>query len=195
MVSNSNNEGKKCVIISKPKKNRKSIEKYREKHETHENDAPIDLNDYKSDMDKLTKLYMNLTFEHMQLYSYYIRDKTNSYLYQDKRKNRNIEKNIDKEGVIEKLVGSKLKCYYCQSKLVLLNEKTRQSNMWTLDRIDNNLSHTFENTCVSCLSCNLQKRRRSHEGFKFTKQLRVHKGCEDDNNLESHVNSDNNDEK
>ena len=180
MVTNPNNEGKKCIIINKPKKNRKSIEKYREKHEIHTCDAPMDLNDYQSDMDKLSKLYMDVQFEHMQLYHSYIRDKTNSYLYQDKRKNRNIEHNIDVDGVLEKLVGSKLKCYYCKSKLVLLNEKTRQSNMWTLDRIDNNLSHTFDNTCVSCLSCNLQKRRRSHEGFKFTKQLRVHKGYEAD---------------
>ena len=137
MLSNPNNECKKCVIITKEKKNRKSIDNYREKHT--ESIMPIDLNDYKSDMDKLTKLFMNIPFEHIQLYKSYVRDKTNSYLYQDKRKNRNIENNIDVDGVIEKLVASKLKCYYCQTKLVLLNEKTRQSNMWTLDRIDNNL--------------------------------------------------------
>lgn len=194
MVSNTNDECKKCIIMSKPKKNTKNIEKYKEKVKINDsnnyNSKPIiDLNNYKSDIDKLTKLFMNVQFEHIQLYNSYIRDKTNSYLYQDKKKNRNTDNNITVEGVIEKLVTSRLKCYYCESKLVLLNEKTRQSNMWTLDRIDNNLSHTFENTCVSCLTCNLQKRRRSHEGFKFTKQLRVYKG------FENEINDDNNDNK
>ena len=28
--------------------------------------------------------------------------------------------------------------------------------MWTLDRINNDLSHTNDNTCISCLKCNLQ---------------------------------------
>ena len=54
--------------------------------------------------------------------------------------------------------------------------------MWTLDRIDNDLSHTNNNTCISCLKCNLQKRRRSHEKFKFTKQLKIEKKDDDYNN-------------
>ena len=179
MVSNNDNNTKKCIMITKPKKTRKIIETYQEKNNT--TSSKMDLNDHKTDIDKLNKLYMNINFEHSSLYNSYIRDKTNSYVYQDKKKNRNIDNNINVEGVIEKLVASKLKCYYCKCKLCLLNEKTRQTNMWTLDRIDNTLSHTFENTCVSCLQCNLQKRRRSHEGFKFTKQLRIFKDNDEDN--------------
>ena len=30
--------------------------------------------------------------------------------------------------------------------------------MWTLDRIDNNIGHNRDNVVISCLACNLQKR-------------------------------------
>lgn len=170
-------DDKKCIMISKPKKTRKVIEKYKEKNIMNN----IDLNDYKNDLDRINKLYMNNDFDHIQLYISYIRDKTNSYIYQDKKKNRNIKDNINYDGVLEKLIVSKLRCYYCKCKMCLLNEKTRQTNMWTLDRIDNSLPHTFDNTCVSCLQCNLQKRRRSHDGFKFTKQLKINKQNDDKN--------------
>ena len=126
MVSNIDKSTKKCILISKTKKTRKAIKEYEEK-----NDNFTSNNDYASDIDKLTKLYMKVDFDHNGLYQTYVRDKTKSYLYQDKKKNRNTLYNIDEDGVLEKLVASKLKCYYCQCKMVLINEKTRQSNMWT----------------------------------------------------------------
>ena len=49
--------------------------------------------------------------------------------------------------------------------------------MWTLDRIDNNIGHNTDNVVISCLACNLQKRRRGEEAFKFMKQM-VIKKCE-----------------
>ena len=35
--------------------------------------------------------------------------------------------------------------------------------------------NTNKNTCISCLKCNLQKRSRNHNDFKFTKQLIIKK--------------------
>ena len=92
-----------------------------------------------------------------------------------------IEKNIltDKlislEETLEKLVISKLKCYYCKKPLLLIYKYSREQSQWTLDRIDNSIGHTNDNTVITCLKCNLEKRKRSHEGFKFTKQLIINK--------------------
>ena len=47
--------------------------------------------------------------------------------------------------------------------------------MWTLDRIDNNIGHNKDNVVISCLGCNLQKRRRGEEAFKFMKQMVITK--------------------
>ena len=47
--------------------------------------------------------------------------------------------------------------------------------MWTLDRINNDIGHYGDNVVIGCLACNLQKRRRGDEAFKFAKQLIVKK--------------------
>ena len=62
------------------------------------------------------------------------------------------------EDVLEKLVGSKLLCCYCSKPILVLYKNVREPFQWTLDRINNDLSHTKENTCIACLKCNLQRR-------------------------------------
>ena len=37
----------------------------------------------------------------------------------------------------------------------------------------NRKEHTKENTVISCLKCNLQKRRRDDKKFRFTKQMNL----------------------
>ena len=44
---------------------------------------------------------------------------------------------------------------------------------WTLDRLDNNKGHCFENVVICCLKCNLKRRTTDDEKFKFTKQMRI----------------------
>ena len=78
---------------------------------------------------------------------------------------------------MEKLVVSKLKCNYCKNQCLLFYKNIREKMMWTLDRINNNLGHNRDNVVISCLGCNLQKRRRGEEAFKFMKQM-VIKKCE-----------------
>ena len=46
---------------------------------------------------------------------------------------------------------------------------------WTLDRINNNLEHSNENTVVACLKCNLERRRINKLAFEFTKNLHIKK--------------------
>ena len=71
------------------------------------------------------------------------------------------------------MVVSKLLCHYCRGKCCLLSNKKRDKQQWTLDRIDNDMGHFTKNVVISCLKCNLQKRRRNDEHFKFAKQMKI----------------------
>ena len=41
--------------------------------------------------------------------------------------------------------------------------------------LNNFHEHTNENTVISCLDCNLQRRKKNSQKFKFTKQLTIKK--------------------
>lgn len=93
-------------------------------------------------------------------------------------KNQDIKKNIyneqlliSKDEVIEKLVASKLKCYYCRCNVEILYTCVREKVQWTLDRINNDDCHSNINTVIACLKCNLDRRVTNIDKFKFTKQL------------------------
>ena len=77
--------------------------------------------------------------------------------------------------VLEKLVISKLKCYYCAKEMLILYKNVRDPMQWTLDRKDNAVNHSKENTLISCLKCNLQRRVTDVDKFTFTKHLRIKK--------------------
>ena len=74
---------------------------------------------------------------------------------------------------MEKLVVSKLKCYYCRDNCLLMYNNIREKKQWTLDRLDNSDGHTSENTVICCLDCNLKRGTLNDEKFKFTKQLNI----------------------
>jgi hypothetical protein len=57
--------------------------------------------------------------------------------------------------------------------MFILFDKVRDSNQWTLDRLNNYDEHSCDNTIISCLKCNLERRRQNSEKFKFTKQLQT----------------------
>ena len=75
--------------------------------------------------------------------------------------------------VIEKFIECKLKCYYCFQPMKLLYKIVRDSQQWTLDRIDNSLGHTNKNIVICCLECNLKRRIQSSQKYLFTKQLKL----------------------
>lgn len=99
--------------------------------------------------------------------------KINSYKTQDINKNKYDGNNITREETIEKLVGSKLKCYYCKNNVLLFYNKVRDMEQWTLDRIDNSINHSNDNVIIACLKCNLQRRCQNKDKFLFTKQLKI----------------------
>jgi hypothetical protein len=42
---------------------------------------------------------------------------------------------------------------------------------WSLDRVDNNIGHNSGNVVISCLECNLKRRRTNKDAFMFTKNM------------------------
>lgn len=105
-----------------------------------------------------------------------IKKKYQSYKSQDKKSHKYDEdKHITFVELIGKIQESKLLCYYCHSNMYLVYKEKRNPFQWSLERFDNNIGHYANNTCISCLKCNLQRRTDNHEYFKFSKNLKVTK--------------------
>lgn len=105
-----------------------------------------------------------------------IKKKLQSYKSQDKKSHKYDEnKHISLIELVNKLKESKLSCYYCGEKIYLIYKEKRNPFQWSLERFDNNIGHYANNTCISCLKCNLQRRTSNHEYFKYSKNLLVTK--------------------
>lgn len=96
-----------------------------------------------------------------------------SYKNQDIIKKKYMDNNINREETIEKLVISKMNCYYCRRKMKLFYEEQRDPLQWTLDRVDNKQPHQNDNVVIACLECNLKRRMTDKDKFLFTKQLKI----------------------
>lgn len=105
-----------------------------------------------------------------------IEKKISSYKQQDLiKKLFDNEKFITINNVVNKLIEYQMKCYYCKCEMYILYKIVREMKQWTVDRINNNIGHNIDNYVVSCLDCNLKRRRRNCESFLFTKQLNINK--------------------
>jgi glutaredoxin-related protein len=103
-----------------------------------------------------------------------INHKIASYRSQDVIKNLyNEDKFIKFEDILEKMMESELKCYYCKDIMIVLYDIVREMKQWTVDRIDNDNGHNKDNFYLACLECNLKRRRQSDSKFLFTKQLNL----------------------
>ena len=127
-----------------------------------------------SQNDILKTLHQNIdTPEYRTAFSQ-LEVKLNSYKHQDIIKKRYDETAFIKtKEVIDKLYDCSLKCHYCNEKTYILYDLVREMKQWTLDRINNNEGHNTDNVLISCLDCNLKRRRTSKDAFLFTKQLNI----------------------
>jgi len=149
-------------------------------HMVHLNESDLDHN---LQEDMIRGLYLNVDFDEMKpntylksLFKSELKNKIQGYKGQDiKKEIHNQSTIINYEDVLEKLVERRLTCFYCNKQIVILYVNVRDPSQWTLDRINNDLSHTKENTCISCLKCNLQRRLIHSDKFIFTKKLRINK--------------------
>ena len=105
-----------------------------------------------------------------------IKKKHSSYKSQDKQKNKYDKlQHITLSQLIHKLIECKLKCYYCNKDLLILYNKKKEQHQWTLERLNNNIGHYNDNTCIACLKCNLGRRTDNHEYYKKGKTMILEK--------------------
>ena len=158
--------GKRNVDSFKPKKDRKRkiLDKVTEKNVL-----------LKEDQHKLIKKFCaNEDFSGNIFVKKELERKIKGYRMQDIKKNKlNDEKLIKLDECVDKLVLSKMKCYYCMEDMLLIYENVREPKQWTLDRINNSIGHNTENVVISCLSCNLKRRTMDDKKFKFSKQMKI----------------------
>ena len=126
-----------------------------------------------SQVEYLNKLYLGENYDGIDFVKKEVERKLSGYKNQDIKKKKLSDKLISYEECLEKLVISKLKCYYCKTDCLITYENVREQSQWTLDRIDNSIGHEKENVVICCLKCNLKRRTTDDEKFKFTKQMRI----------------------
>jgi 5-methylcytosine-specific restriction endonuclease McrA len=124
---------------------------------------------------EISKLYLNVedaSVEHRSLIVKELSTKISGYKRQDVEK-KIFQKDlfVSLENVIDKLLCSKLKCFYCKQSCEVLYKNMYSKQQWTLDRIDNDAGHNADNVVVSCLECNLKRGTMDSERFKYGKQI------------------------
>ena len=130
------------------------------------------------DINKLlvdNKQNQDLVFKkEQQMIVSHIKTKLSSYKQQDILKNKFcIQEFVSFNNVITLLNNSNMLCYYCSCETYLLYEIVREMKQWSLDRINNDIGHNNNNLIISCLECNLKRRRTNKDAFFFTKNLKI----------------------
>lgn len=82
---------------------------------------------------------------------------------------------ITRDEVIEMLIACKLRCHHCFKQMPLISQISRDEDMWTLDRIDNQGRHTRDNSVIACLACNLERGDRDMTRYLKYKNTTVTK--------------------
>lgn len=130
----------------------------------------------KDEITCINQLYLSNTCDYESILKSEIKSKINSYKQQDIKKKKYDEENfVTFDYVIEKLLCSKLKCYYCTGRVKIFYDLCKDENQWTLDRINNETGHNDGNVLISCLDCNLKRRKLDKDKFNFTKKMRIKK--------------------
>jgi len=124
----------------------------------------------------IDNIFNDISFQYDNYIHNELKKKYNSYKQQDKLKHKfNPELHITYTEMIHKLYESRLKCYYCNCSVCIIYNKKKTTNQWSLERFNNNIGHYNDNTCISCLKCNLQRRTDNYEYFKFSKQIKINR--------------------
>ena len=101
--------------------------------------------------------------------------KVRAYVAQDTRAGRPVPDALTVDAALEKLVAARGRCLYCRCRVRVFYAEVRDPTQWTLDRVDNDEPHRADNVVVSCLGCNLARRRTIHAKFLMAKRLKLEK--------------------
>lgn len=105
-----------------------------------------------------------------------IKQKISSYKSHDKKKMIYSEYNyVTPLYILNLIVQSQLKCKYCNKNIVCFYSQVRQKNQWSLDRINNFYGHVEGNVNITCLECNLKKKRTNTHIFAQTRNVCIEK--------------------
>ena len=130
--------------------------------------------DMKKQLELINRLYLDEEYEGKEFVKKEIERKLSGYKNQDTKKTCfDVNYFINYCETLEKLVISKLRCYYCRCECKLMYETIREKKQWTLDRLDNDQGHNRDNVVICCLECNLKKGTMDDEKFRFAKQMRI----------------------
>lgn len=125
---------------------------------------------FKKQIEYINKLYMEEDYKYADFIKKELNTKLSGYKKQDiDNEKLDNEKLITYDKTLELLVASKLKCKYCHHEMHILYDNVRQNNQWTLDRIDNDYGHNHDNVLISCLECNIKRKRMNMDRFQFSK--------------------------
>lgn len=124
------------------------------------------------ELDKQLSILDNVTNGEDTHISQEINQKISGYRSQDKCSNHKTTLIMYNE-VIDKLSSCGLLCTYCNKTVKLSYEMVRDPQQWTLDRIDNDNGHSNSNTVISCLSCNIKRKRINKKIFEESQNIVV----------------------
>lgn len=127
---------------------------------------------YDDEIKILTDLNNNILNDDTKLLKREIKKKLSGYRNQDViKKKYNEEKFITLEQTINKLIECGTVCMYCNDKSRIFYKYVRDINQWSLDRIDNNHGHNFDNVEIACLKCNLRRKTITPDKYILTQQI------------------------
>ena len=129
---------------------------------------------YLKQINLINSLYLEQSIEYETLTKREITKKIKGYEKQDILKSiLDKDKIISLEQVIERLMESKLNCFYCRDHCEVLYKDVLSKKQWTLDRINNTLGHNHDNVVVCCLECNVKRGDMDSERFKRGKEIKI----------------------
>ena len=129
---------------------------------------------YNKQVQIINSLYLNQEPEQNILAKREISKKINGYKSQDIQKELlDLNRLISLDQTIEKLMVSKLKCFYCKENCELLYKNTLAKKQWTLDRLNNEYGHNHDNVVICCLECNIKKGEMDSDRFKQGKDIKI----------------------
>lgn len=122
----------------------------------------------------INKLYLEEEQEVSQIFKREIQKKIMGYRNQDfKKKIIDLNRLISLEQTIDLLMRSRLKCFYCNDLCELVYKTIFSKKQWTLDRLNNNNGHNYDNVVISCLECNVKRGNMDSERFKRGKNIKI----------------------